>query len=54
MRALAAEDPDAPELWALVEEFRRECPEFGAMGDRHEVRVRRGEPKHFRRPRSAT
>ena len=50
MHSLAAEDPDTPELQALVEEFQRECPEFPAMWARHEVRVRRGETKHFRHP----
>ena len=46
----SGEDPDAPELWALVEEFHRECPQFGPMWDRHEVRVRRGERKRLRHP----
>ncbi|WP_344663971.1 helix-turn-helix domain-containing protein [Catenulispora yoronensis] len=50
MHSLAAEEPDAPELTALVEEFHRECPEFPELWARHEVRVRRGDAKRFHHP----
>lgn len=51
LRAVAAADPTAPDLVALVEELQAGSPEFAALWRRHDVQHRRGDQKHFRHPR---
>jgi hypothetical protein len=54
LHSLAAHDPLAPQLTALVDELADQCPEFSALWERHEVRERRGERKTFRHPMVGT
>ncbi|WP_242894601.1 helix-turn-helix domain-containing protein [Actinomadura litoris] len=50
LRGVAAADPDAPDLAALVDELDGRSPEFAALWRRYDVRHRRGEEKVFRHP----
>ncbi len=50
LHSLAAVDPEAPQLLALVAELSRESAEFAYRWKHHEIRERRGHRKRFRHP----
>jgi hypothetical protein len=50
LHSLAAVDPGAPELAALIEELDRGSPEFAELWRDHDIQERRGRPKQFRHP----
>jgi transcriptional regulator with XRE-family HTH domain len=50
LRSLAADAPDDPDVSALITELLDGSPDFARLWQRHNVRQRRGEAKHFRHP----
>jgi len=50
LRAVAAADPDAPDVTALVGELSVKSPDFARLWQRYDVGVRGGEEKTFRHP----
>jgi transcriptional regulator with XRE-family HTH domain len=54
LRAVAAGSPEAPGLAGLIAELTKESPEFAALWQRYDIRLRRGEPKTFRHPEAGT
>ncbi|TVT61163.1 helix-turn-helix transcriptional regulator [Amycolatopsis rhizosphaerae] len=50
LRSLLADEPEAPELTALVEELSRDSAEFGGIWQRYDVRQRRSAQARFRHP----
>lgn len=53
LRALAASDPDDPDVAASIGSLLADSPEFARLWERHEVRHRRGASKPFNHPWSA-
>lgn len=47
---LVGEDPDAPELAALIGELREHSPEFAELWELHDIATRGGDRRLFRHP----